>query len=250
MQVLPREDGRKVDEPRTISITPKYTMHAQGSVFVEVGNTKVICTAFIEDGVPHFMRGTKSGWLTAEYGMLPGSTATRKKRPGQGKTDGRAQEIQRLIGRSLRAIIDLSKIGERTIWIDCDVTQADGGTRTASITGAFVALVFAVRHLYENKKIKHIPITQQLAAISVGVVNDRTLLDLQYTEDRDAEVDMNVVMLDDQSLIEVQGTAEGKPFSREQFNLMMDYAEKGLKPYFDAQKAALGGYLIKPADSQ
>ncbi len=249
MQSMPREDGRKVDEPRVISITPQYTMHAQGSVFVEVGNTKVICTACVEDGVPHFMRGEKSGWLTAEYGMLPGSTAIRKKRPGQGKTDGRAQEIQRLIGRSLRAIIDLSKIGERTIWIDCDVIQADGGTRTASITGGFVALVLAVRYLYENKKIKQIPITQQLAAISVGIVNERTMLDLKYEEDRDAEVDMNVVMLDDQSLIEVQGTAEGKPFSREQFNTMLDYAQKGLVPHFEAQQQALHGYLIKPPDA-
>ncbi len=241
---LSRTDKRKADEPRPIQITTQFTMHAEGSVLVETGNTQVICTAFVEEGVPAFMRGEGRGWLTAEYGMLPSSTTTRKKRPASG-VDGRAQEIQRLIGRSLRGIVDLSKIGERTIWIDCDVIQADGGTRTASITGGFVALVLALRHLHENKKMKQIPVTQYLSAISVGIVKNQTLLDLNYEEDREAEVDLNVVMLDNQALIEVQGTAEGKPFSREQLNTMLDYAETGLRQHFAAQKNALDGYLIK-----
>lgn len=244
-ETLPRIDRRQSDEPRPIRISTEFTMHAQGAVLVETGNTKVICTACVEDGVPSFMRGGGKGWLTSEYGMLPGSTTTRKRRDNSGKMDGRSQEIQRLIGRSLRAITALSMIGERTIWVDCDVIQADGGTRTASITGGFVALVLALRSLYENKKIKRIPITQYLSAISVGIVNGRTLLDLNYEEDSQAEVDLNVVMLENQALIEVQGTAEGQPFSREDFNTMLDYAEKGLLPHFEAQKKALGGYLIK-----
>ncbi|MBF0279186.1 MAG: ribonuclease PH [SAR324 cluster bacterium] len=242
---MPRSDGRRVDEPRPIQITTKFTRHAQGSVLIESGNTQVICTAFVEDGVPGFMRGEGKGWLTAEYGMLPSSTMTRKKRSTAGKVDGRAQEIQRLIGRSLRAIVDLGKMGERTIWIDCDVIQADGGTRTASITGGFVALVLALRNLHENNKLKRIPITQYMSAISVGIFNNRTLLDLNYEEDRDAEVDLNVVMLDNHALIEVQGTAEGKPFTRLQFNEMLDFAEIGMLQNFVAQKNALDGYLIK-----
>ena len=245
VEKMPRSDCRGQDEPRPIHIVSDFTIHAQGSVLVETGITKVICTACLEDGVPGFMRGSGKGWLTSEYRMLPSSTITRKKRETSGKIDGRNQEIQRLIGRSLRSIVNLDFIGERTIWIDCDVIQADGGTRTASITGGFVALVLALRRLYIEKKIKRIPITQYLSAISVGIVKGRPLLDLNYEEDSQAEVDLNVVMLEDLSLIEVQGTAEGNPFSRQEINTMLDYAEKGLIQHFDAQKKALDGYLIK-----
>ena len=244
-ETLPRSDGRQADEPRPIRLTTAFTIHAQGSVLVETGNTKVICSAFVEDGVPVFMRGEGRGWLTAEYSMLPSSTAKRKRRDSTGKADGRAQEIQRLIGRSLRAIIDLSMLGERTIWIDCDVIQADGGTRTAAITGGFVALILALRHLHENKKLKRLPVQQYLSAISVGLVRGRPLLDLNYLEDSSAEVDLNVVMLENQTLIEVQGTAEGRPFSREDLNTLLNYAQKGLVHHFNAQKKALDGYLIK-----
>ncbi|MGK5095501.1 ribonuclease PH [Deltaproteobacteria bacterium TL4] len=244
---LPRTDHRKDNEPRPIHIIPNFTMHAEGSVLVETGNTKVICTAFVENVVPPFIRGqNKGGWITAEYGMLPGSTSSRKKREAsQGKIDGRTQEIQRLIGRSIRSVVDLSLLGERTLWIDCDVIQADGGTRTASITGSFVALILALRKLYQNKAFKKIPIQEHLAAISVGIVDGRPMLDLKYDEDSRAEVDMNVVMLQSGELIEVQGTAEKKPFSRATFNTMMDYAEAGIKAHFDAQRAALDGYLIR-----
>lgn len=244
-ETLPRVDNRQVDEPRPIHITTDFTIHAQGSVLVETGDTKVICSAFVEDGVPGFMRGEGRGWLTAEYGMLPSSTSKRKRRDQSGKIDGRSQEIQRLIGRSLRAIIDLSMLGERTLWIDCDVIQADGGTRTAAITGGFVALVLALRNLHENKKLKRLPVQQYLSAISVGIVNGRPLLDLNYQEDSRAEVDLNVVMLENQTLIELQGTAEGRPFSRDDLNTMLDYAQKGLAHHFNAQKKALDGYLIK-----
>ena len=247
---MPRSDGRDPGEPRPVRIVTDFTMHAQGSVFVESGNTKVLCTACLVDGVPAFLRGTGSGWLTSEYRMLPSSTKTRKKRDSSGNTDGRNQEIQRLIGRSLRSIVNLDFIGERTIWIDCDVIQADGGTRTAAITGGFVALVLALRRLYDEKKIKRIPVTRYLSAISVGIVKGRPLLDLNYEEDSQAEVDLNVVMLENRSLIEVQGNAEGKPFSRQDINTMLDYAEKGLTQHFATQKKALDGYLIKRVENQ
>ena len=244
METGPRSDGRSFDEPRPISIVSDFTIHAQGSVLVETGNTKVICTACLEEGVPVFMRGSGRGWLTSEYRMLPSSTLTRKKRDTSAKTDGRNQEIQRFIGRSLRSIVNMNFIGERTIWIDCDVIQADGGTRTASITGGFVALVLALRRLFGEKKINGIPITRYLSAISVGIVKGRPLLDLNYEEDSQADVDLNVVMLEDHSLIEVQGTAEGKPFSRQEINTMLDYAEKGLMQHFATQKKVLDGFLI------
>ncbi|MBF0237334.1 MAG: ribonuclease PH [SAR324 cluster bacterium] len=242
-----RTDNRKDHEPRPIKITTDFTMHPAGSVLVETGNTKVICTASIEDSVPRFMKGTHSGWLTCEYGMLPGSTSPRKNRDiSQGKLDGRSQEIQRLIGRSLRSVVDLPLLGDRTIWIDCDVIQADGGTRTASITGGFVAMILALRKLYEAGKIRRFPVNQFLAAISVGIVGGRPMLDLKYDEDSQADVDMNVVMLKNGKLIEVQGTAERAPFTPEQFNIMLNYAMDGLKAHFSAQKSALGGQLFTP----
>ncbi len=242
---MPRSDGRKNNEPRPIRITPNYTMHAAGSILVETGKTKVICTASVEEGVPPFLRGSGGGWLTAEYGMLPGSTSTRKKRDTGGKIDGRTQEIQRLIGRSLRTIINLKTLGERTVWIDCDVIQADGGTRTASITGGFVALILALRHIQRKRKFNPPPVKQFLSAISVGIVNGQPMLDLKYDEDSKAEVDANLVMLDDHTIIEIQGTGETKSFTRDQLNTMLDYAESGLAKHFAAQKEVLGGYLFK-----
>ena len=246
---LKRTDGRNNQEPRPIQITTNYTMHAEGSVLVETGNTQVICTASVEHGVPSFLRGSDnrpiSGWIKAEYGMLPRSTGKRKKRDlSSNAVDGRKEEIQRLIGRSLRSIVKMEYFKDRTIWLDCDVIQADGGTRTASITGAFVALVLALRHLHSKQPFRKPPIEQHLAALSVGIVNDTPMLDLKYDEDSLAQVDMNVVMLEDGNLIEVQGTAEGKPFSRELLNTMLEYTEKGIQQHFEAQKQALDGYLV------
>lgn len=236
-----RIDNREFDELREVKITRNYLLHPFGSVLIEMGNTKVICTAMIEDKIPPFLRGTNSGWITSEYSMLPASTNRRKVRDStRGRIDGRTQEIQRLIGRSLRSIVDLSKIGERTIWIDCDVIQADGGTRTAAITGGFVAMVDALNKLYEEKLITEIPITNYLAAVSVGVGENGPILDLCYEEDHKALVDMNIVMNDKEEFIEVQGTGEERPFTRSELNDILDLAESGIKQLIDAQKEALG----------
>lgn len=236
-----RIDNRQFDELREVKITRDYLLHPFGSVLIEMGNTKVICTAMIEDKIPPFLRGTNSGWITSEYSMLPASTNRRKVRDStRGRVDGRTQEIQRLIGRSLRSIVDLTKIGERTIWIDCDVIQADGGTRTASITGAFVAMVDALNKLYEKKLITEIPISNYLAAVSVGVGEGGPILDLCYEEDHKALVDMNIVMNDKKEFIEIQGTGEERPFARSELNDILDLAESGIKELIQAQKEALG----------
>ena len=225
-----RIDNREFDELREVKITRNYLLHPFGSVLIEMGNTKVICTAMIEDKIPPFLRGTNSGWITSEYSMLPASTNRRKVRDStRGRIDGRTQEIQRLIGRSLRSIVDLSKIGERTIWIDCDVIQADGGTRTAAITGGFVAMVDALNKLYEEKLITEFPITNYLAAVSVGIGENGPILDLCYEEDHKALVDMNIVMNDKEEFIEVQGTGEERPFTRSELNDILDLAESGIK---------------------
>lgn len=236
-----RCDGRKYDEIREVRITRQFTKHAQGSVLIEVGNTKVICTAFIEDNVPGFIKGTGQGWISAEYSMLPSSTVTRKRRDvNKGKIDGRSQEIQRLIGRSVRSVVDLFAIGERTIWIDCDVIQADGGTRTASITGAFVALADAFNTLIEAGELKKMPMSTMISAVSVGVVNGEVCLDICYDEDSSAEVDTNIVMNHRGEFIEIQGTGEERPFTRDEFNKILDYAEKGNRELMRIQRKALG----------
>ena len=232
--------NRNEDELRKIEITRNYTKFAEGSVLMETGDTKVICTVSVEDGVPYFLRGQGRGWLTAEYSLLPGSTPSRSTREAaRGKISGRTKEIQRLIGRSLRAVIDLEEIGERTIWVDCDVIQADGGTRTASITGAFVALIDAVSYMIDNDIVEESPLTGHLAAVSVGIVDGKPLLDLCYQEDSSAQVDMNVVMTEKGEIIEVQGTAEGDPYTREEMNKLMDLAEKGIEDLIVEQKQAL-----------
>lgn len=242
-----RIDKRQFDELREVKITRNYLLHPFGSVLIEMGNTKVICTAMIEENIPRFLKGTNSGWITSEYSMLPASTNRRKVRDStRGRIDGRTQEIQRLIGRSLRSIVDLSKVGERTIWIDCDVIQADGGTRTAAITGSFVAMVDALNKLYEEGKISRIPITNYLAAISVGVGEEGPLLDLCYEEDHKALVDMNIVMTDKNEFVEIQGTGEENTFTRAELNDILDLAESGIKDLIEIQKEALGeiGLLI------
>ena len=236
-----RIDGRRNDQLRPVIITRNYTRYAEGSILIETGNTIVICNVSIEEGVPYFLRGQNSGWLTAEYSLLPRSTHTRTVRDAaRGKIGGRTREIQRLIGRSLRSIIDLEKIGERTIWIDCDVIQADGGTRTAAITGAYVALVDAVNYMLAEKQIDKSPLKGFLAATSVGIVKDQLLLDLCYTEDVIAQVDMNVVMTEEGKVIEIQGTAETSPFSRDKLNILLDLAEKGIRELVAAQKNSVG----------
>jgi len=236
-----RVDGRKNNEIRETEIERNYTKYAEGAVLISTGDTKVICTASVEDSVPYFLRGQNKGWLTAEYSLLPRSTQTRTIREAaKGKRSGRTREIQRLIGRSLRAIIDLDKIGERTIWIDCDVIQADGGTRTASITGAYVALYDAVQYMLENEMIKESPLKGFAAATSVGIVDGEYLLDLCYEEDVNAQVDMNIVMAENRDIIEVQGTAEKDPFSREEMDKFLDLAEKGIKDLIKAQKKSVG----------
>ena len=216
-------------------------MHPQGSVLMEMGNSKVICTAFIDERVPPFLKGKGTGWVTAEYSMLPGSTITRKIRESsRGKIEGRTQEIQRLIGRSLRSVVDLEGLGERTVWIDCDVIQADGGTRTASITGGFVALIDALNTLKEEGKISFIPVKRFLSAISVGVVNEESVLDLCYEEDSNAKIDMNIIMTDNGEFVEIQGTGEESPFTREELNELMRLGEIGNKELIKAQKDVLG----------
>ncbi len=238
---MTRIDNRKNDQIRDIKITRDYTRYAEGSVLIEMGETKVICTASVEDKVPPFLRNSGTGWINAEYSMLPRSTHQRKIRESsRGKVDGRTQEIQRLIGRAIRSVVDLSKIGERTIWIDCDVIQADGGTRTASITGAFVAVVDALNKLYKSKAIKTMPITSFVSAISVGIVEDKHLLDLCYEEDSNAQVDMNIIMTNEGEFVEVQGTGEERPFSRADLNALLELGEKGNKELIKAQRKALG----------
>lgn len=235
-----RPSGREADQLRPLKITRNFTKHAEGSVLIECGDTKVICTATVVHGVPRFLKGKGQGWITAEYGMLPRSTHSRVDREAaRGKQTGRTVEIQRLIGRSLRAAVDFKKLGENTITIDCDVIQADGGTRTASITGGFVALADAMRVLVENKKIKANPIVSQIAAISVGVYKGVPVLDLDYPEDSNAETDMNVIMNDKGGFIEIQGTAEGEAFSDEQMMGMLAVARKGIAEIMEAQRTAL-----------
>jgi ribonuclease PH len=235
-----RPDGRKDNELRPVRITRGFIKSAEGSVLIELGNTRVICTASVEEKVPPFLKDQKKGWLTAEYSMLPRATPTRTIREStQGRIGGRTHEIQRLIGRSLRAIIDLEAIGERTLWIDCDVIQADGGTRTASITGAYIALVDAVRYMIKNGIIEKNPIKDYLAAVSVGIVNGSPRLDLCYEEDSIAEVDMNVVMTGSGEFVEVQGTAEGKPFKKETLDSLLRLAETGITKLINLQKELL-----------
>ena len=236
-----RIDGRKFDQIRDVKITRNFTKYAEGSVLIEMGETKVLCTASIEEKVPPFLRNTGTGWINAEYSMLPRSTQQRKVRDSsKGKIDGRSQEIQRLIGRAIRSVVDLNKLGERTIWMDCDVIQADGGTRTASITGAFVAVAEAIYKLYKDGLIKKMPIENFVSAISVGIVNDQCLLDICYEEDSHAQVDMNIIMTDKCEFVEVQGTGEERPFSRKDLNKLLELGEKGNKELIKIQRKALG----------
>ena len=243
---MTRSDGRSASQLRPTTITPGYLAHAEGSVLMEVGRTRVICTASIEDRVPPFLRNTGKGWVTAEYGMLPRATSTRTQRESSaGKVGGRTQEIQRLIGRSLRSITRLTELGERTIWVDCDVIQADGGTRTASITGGFVALVLALQRMRELALIRTIPIVDYVAATSVGIVDGAALLDLAYDEDSKAEVDMNFVKTGDGRFIELQGTAEGLPFDRRALDALMGLADEGIKELIEKQRSIVGDFLKK-----
>jgi ribonuclease PH len=235
-----RLDGRKPTQLRPLEITPSYIKTADGSVFIEMGDTKVICTAKLEERVPAFLRNSGKGWITAEYGMLPGSSQQRIGREStRGRVGGRTHEIQRLIGRSLRAVADLSRLGERTVWIDCDVIQADGGTRTASITGAYVALMEAARNWRARGVISVDPIKDSVAAVSIGLVEGRILLDLCYEEDSKADVDMNFVMTGSGKFIEVQGTAENSPFTQKQMERMTDIARQGVKELLKAQKKVI-----------
>ncbi|MGI6037985.1 MAG: ribonuclease PH [Limnochordia bacterium] len=237
---MQRIDGRSPDELRPVKITRNYIKYAEGSVLVEIGDTRVICTATVEDKVPPFLRGTGQGWVTAEYGMLPRSTHTRNIREAsRGKVGGRTYEIQRLIGRSLRGVVDLHKIGERTIWIDCDVIQADGGTRTAALTGSFVAMVDALTILKAQEKWEQIPVSDFLAAVSVGVVNGTVLLDLCYDEDVKAQVDMNVVMTAAGRFVEIQGTAETQPFGRDELEEMLFLGQQGIRQLVAKQREIL-----------
>ena len=236
-----RPSQRKPDELRAIRITRNFTCHAEGAVLIEFGATKVLCTASVLEKQPPHLRGTERGWVTAEYGMLPRSTNTRSDREAaRGKQSGRTQEIQRLIGRSLRAVVDLERLGPRSIHLDCDVLQADGGTRTASITGAYVALVDAVNFLIREKRITATPVREAVAAVSVGVYQGAPVLDLDYAEDSNCDTDMNVVMTEAGGMIEIQGTAEGAPFSRAEMQAMLDLAQKGISQLAAAQRAALG----------
>lgn len=238
---MKRFDGRENDEIREVEIVRNYLKHPQGSVLITMGETKVICTAMVDDRVPPFLKGTGNGWITAEYSMLPGSTISRKIRESsRGRIEGRSQEIQRLIGRALRSVVDMSKLGERTVWIDCDVIQADGGTRTASITGGFVALVDALYKMYCDKEIPYIPVSSFVSAISVGIVNDNRVLDLCYEEDSKAKVDMNLVMTNKGEFIEIQGTGEKSPFSMDDLNELLKLGTKGNNLLIQKQKDVLG----------
>jgi ribonuclease PH len=231
-----RIDGRKADELRKVKITRNYIKTAEGSVLIEMGDTRVICTATFENSVPPFLKGKGTGWVTAEYAMLPRSSAQRIQRE-RSKVGGRTHEIQRLIGRSLRSIVDMKALGERSVLIDCDVVQADGGTRTASITGAFVALLDALRHAKKKGLINSVPVLDHLAAVSVGIVKGKPMLDLCYAEDSTAEVDMNLVMTGKGAIVEVQGTAEGEPFSKAELTKLLALGEKGIKTLIAKQKA-------------
>ena len=238
--MMKRPSERAADQMRQVSLTRHYTKHAEGSVLVEFGDTKVICTVSVEAGVPRFLRGSGQGWITAEYGMLPRSTGSRMQRESsRGKQGGRTLEIQRLIGRSLRAAVDLKTLGENTLYVDCDVIQADGGTRTASITGACVALVDALRAMKQRGALKKVPQVQMIAAISVGIYQGVPVLDLDYPEDSSADTDLNVVMTDKGGFIEVQGTAEAAPFSADDLNAMLALARQGCEQLFSLQQAAL-----------
>jgi ribonuclease PH len=241
-----RSDNRAPDQMRPVNILPEFISTAEGSCLIEVGNTRVICTASIDEAVPSWMRNSGKGWITAEYGMIPRSTLTRSPREAaRGRTGGRTHEIQRLIGRSLRAVVDMARLGERTIWIDCDVIQADGGTRTASITGAFVALGLALGKLVEAGTLTSAPIRDFVAATSVGVVDGEIMLDLAYEEDSRAEVDMNFVMTGGKKFVEVQATAEQKPFDEAQLKRMMELARKGVESLIAKQQAVLSSLLLR-----
>jgi ribonuclease PH len=240
-----RSDQRPANQLRDTTLTPDYSMHAEGSVLIDAGRTRVLCTASIEDRVPQFLRNSGKGWVTAEYGMLPRATSTRMQREAStGKVGGRTQEIQRLIGRSLRSVTNLPALGERTIWIDCDVIQADGGTRTASITGAFVALALALEKLRERDVLKTIPLLDYVAATSVGIVDGEPLLDLAYDDDSRADVDMNIVKTGDGRFIEVQGTAEAMPFGRDALLTLLDLADLGIRQLVEKQRAIVG-HLVR-----
>ncbi|HAA88989.1 MAG TPA: ribonuclease PH [Peptococcaceae bacterium] len=246
-----RPDGRKPEEMRPVRIQRGYLKHAEGSVLIEMGDTKLICSASVEDKVPPFIKGEGKGWVTAEYGMLPRSTNVRTPRDiSRGRLNGRSCEIQRLIGRSLRAVVDLDKLGERTIWVDCDVIQADGGTRTAAITGGFVALVDALRLLKERGEIEEVPVRDYLAAVSVGKVDGEIRLDLCFEEDAQAEVDMNVVMTGSGKFVEVQGTAEGASFSWEELQKFLSLATQGIRELLTLQKELLGELDEEDRDRQ
>ena len=241
-----RIDGRAAGQLRETKITPGFLIHPEGSVLIEVGRTRVVCTASVEDRVPQFLRNTGKGWVTAEYGMLPRATSTRTQREASaGKVGGRTQEIQRLIGRSLRSVAKLNELGERTIWIDCDVIQADGGTRTASITGAFVALVFAVQKMREQDLIRTMPVQDYVAATSVGIVEGEPMLDLAYVEDSKADVDMNIIKTGSGLYIELQGTAEALPFGREALNRLLDLGDTGIRQLIALQRGFVGQILGK-----
>ena len=235
-----RSDGRGLDKIRAVKITRNYVKHAEGSCLFELGDTRVVCTASVEENVPQFLKNTLTGWVSAEYGMIPRSCKTRIKRD---KNSGRTYEIQRLIGRSLRTIVDMGSLGERTVWIDCDVIQADGGTRTASITGSFIALVDAFYKIKKEGLIKKMPIRDYVAATSVGVLGDNLLLDLNYDEDSRADLDMNIVMTGKGKFIEVQGTAEREPFTKEVMDKLLALADKGIRQLIELQKEAAGKYL-------
>ncbi|ANE47130.1 ribonuclease PH [Paenibacillus swuensis] len=236
-----RIDGRQANEIRPLTITAPYTKYAEGSVLIEVGETKVICTASVEERVPPFMKGQGRGWVTAEYSMLPRATQVRNQREAnKGKLGGRTMEIQRLIGRALRSVVNLQALGERTITLDCDVIQADGGTRTTSITGAFIALAMAVNKIHEQHNLKSFPITDFLASVSAGVVGGKPLLDLAYEEDSKAKVDMNIVMTGNGQFVELQGTGEDAPFTREELNTLLELAEEGIRGLIERQKEVLG----------
>lgn len=234
---MKRIDGRSAEQLRKIKVTKNYTKHAAGSCLIEFGDTRVLCTAMVEEGVPPFLKGSGTGWVTAEYGMLPGSCAQRIRR---NDTSGRIHEIQRLIGRSLRAVVDRDKLGERTIKIDCDVLQADGGTRTAAVTGGFIALALACRKLVKDGLLKKLPLKDYVAAISVGIVDGKKMLDLKYEEDSQADMDMNVVMVGRGDFVEIQGTAEKQPFSQLQSDELLNLARKGIRELLEIQKKTAG----------
>lgn len=236
---MPRADGRLNDSLRKVQIVPSYLKYAEGSVLITIGDTKVVCVASVEEKVPPFLKGSEQGWITAEYSMLPRSTRERTPRETGGRVSGRTYEIQRLIGRSLRSIVNLEHLGERTIWLDCDVLQADGGTRTAAITGAYVALVKALDRLKKEGRLKERLVLEPLAAVSVGLVGGRELLDLSYLEDSQAEVDMNLVMTESGKIVEIQGSAERKPFNKEQMDRLISLAQKGILVLIEKQKEVL-----------